>query len=387
MGVVLALGLGASAVIDAGVGARLTRLMPDAAAAARFQFIGSILCAAAFAAIFAGFWIPVEHRFAYALATGLAFRVAYAVYDVPQNALMTLATRDPRARNRVAATRIWFSGLATLVIAAAVAPMIAGRGETGAALYLGVAVAMAAPAVLAAGLLAWRARRVDPAASAQEPAARGGRLRPSRTFWLMMALMAITSLATPLFSKVEPFYAVYVLRSPALGGAIVAGMAVGILAGQPLWPFVSARLTRAGTTAIAALLQLFGLGLIVVPGAPVWSLILAAFAFGVGNGGVGMALWAGFSDVAARDAPGREGLAFGLFSGLAKICLAAGGLGLGLALTAGDYRAPDGGLLPLLMAGIPALGALACLIVAWLWARRGETGSGETGAAPAPARS
>lgn len=368
MGVVLALGLGASALIDIAVGGRLAHLMPDARAAGRLQFIGAILCAVAFAGVFAGFWIPAEHRFAYALLASLAFRLAYALYDVPQNALMTLATRDARTRDRVAATRIWFSGLATLAVASAIAPLLAEQGADGAVLYMGLAAALAAPAILGAGALD-RVLRHATAPLEAEPAPGDRRLRPSRVFWLMMALMAITSLATPLFSKVEPFFAVYVLRSPAMGGAIVASMAVGILAAQPLWPLVARRLSRPAVLAIGAGFQVAGLGLIVVPQAPAVGLMLAAFLFGVGNGGVGMALWAGFSDVASRDAPGREALAFGLFTALAKLCLAAGGLGLGLSLAVSDYRAPDSLILPILMAGVPAMGAVLVLAVAALWSR------------------
>lgn len=367
MGVVLAVGLAASAVIDVLIGARLGRLMPNACAAGRLQLIGAILCALAFCTVFAGFWAPVEFRFAYAMAASLAFRFAYAVYDVPQNALMTLATPDAASRNRIAATRIWFSGLATLIVAAAVAPMLAARDDGDLPFYLYLAVGMSVPAVAAAAILDRILRRAKTRTNRQPAPEHPGRLRPSAVFWLMMALMAVTSLATPLFAKVEPFFAAYVLKSPALGGVIAASMAIGIIAGQPFWPAMTRRILLPGALAVAAAIQLTGLAMMVLPDVSVAVLVLAAFLFGIGNGGVGMALWAGFSDVTAREAPGREGFVFGLFSGLAKLCLALGAFGLGHVLGGLDYRGDDSCILVWLMAGAPAVGAATCLLIAWAW--------------------
>ncbi|MEQ7156454.1 MFS transporter [Brevundimonas aurifodinae] len=371
MGMVLAIGLLVSAAIDLIVARVLDSQMMTAAGAAALQFKGSILCAIAFASIFLGFWIPPDLRFAYALATGLAFRTAYAIYDLPQNALMALATSDAASRDRVAATRIWFSGIATLMVAGAVGPLIAGRDEATAWLYFGLAVGIAGPAILSAGLLARVVRgtgTAKPVGVSSEPRRR---LAPPPLFWILIALMFLTSLATPLFSKVEPYFAAYSLASPSWGGVIVVAMALGITLGQPIWNALTGRLSRAAVLGVGALTQAVGLGVFwaLAPAAPA-ALAASAFVFGVGNGGVGMVLWGGFSDVVARfTQPGGAGRAYGLFTATAKVALALGGLGLGAALQIMDYRDGDADGLLLLMIVTPGLGALGCLALALAWER------------------
>lgn len=368
MGLVLAIGLALSAAIDAVVGMRLGARLSDARAAARLQLFGSIFCAGAFVAVFAGFWAPPDLRFVYALTTGILFRVAYAFYDIPQNTLMALATADGPSRDRLAATRIWFSGGATLVIALAVAPMIAAQDADGAALFLKLSALIAAPAILAAGLLAWRLRRAS-ARTTDEPTAVAAPFRPTPAFGLLMALMAITSLFTPLYAKVEPFFAAHVLQSPTLGGAIILIMAAGLTLGQPMWAWLAVRKGRTVTLSVAALAQVVALSAALILSGSIGVLVVAAFVFGMGNGGVGMVLWAAFSAVATRDAGGREAAAYGLFTAMAKLCLAIGGMGLGLALGLFDYEAHEAPRLAWLMLGVPLIGAFAVLVVALAWRR------------------
>ena len=287
---------------------------------------------------------------------------------------MALATSDAASRDRVAATRIWFSGIATLIVAGAVGPLIAGRDEAAAWLYFGLAVCIAGPAILSAGLLARVVRGTGAATSAVAPVASRRRLAPPPLFWILVALMFVTSLATPLFSKVEPYFAAYSLASPLWGGVIVVAMALGITLGQPIWNTLTRRLSRAAVLAVGALTQVLALGAFwaLAPEAPA-ALAVCAFVFGLGNGGVGMVLWGGFSEVVARftQAGGGAGAAYGLFTATAKLALALGGLGLGAALQIIDYRHGDTHGLLLLMTLAPGLGALACLALALVWGRSG----------------
>ena len=371
MGLVLCAGLVVSAVIDVVVGARLGRVMPDARSAGRLQLFGAAACAAAFLAITAGVWAPIEWRFAYILTAGLAFRIAYALYDVPQNALMSLGVSDAAARNRVAATRIWFSGLAALIITAAVAPLLSA-GQDDLPTYFWVTFGGSAFAVAAAAGLSIALARVEEPANRNPGFVPAARWRPSNTFWLITALMAVTSIATPLFAKTAPFFAAYVLKSPIWGGAVASGMAVGILAGQPIWPLISRRWSLAATLAVAAVIQLVGLSAIAhattrLAETTLHTFVLAAFLFGLGNGGVGMALWAGFSAVTARQAPGYEGLAFGLLSGVAKLGLSIGAIVLSAVIGGLRHESGDAVALTAMMAGVPAGGALIGLVIACVW--------------------
>lgn len=368
MGMVLALGLLVSAGIDLVVGGRFAGRLSDAGRAARLQFVGSICCAAAFTGVFLGFWIPEGARFAYAIGAGLVFRLAYAVYDLPQNALMALATDDAAGRDRVAATRIWFSGAATLLVALSVGPLIAGRGVEGATLYVALALTIAVPAIASAGLLAGALAQSPQDPSPAPTQVPGRPERPPRLFWLLLCLMVVTSLATPAFSKVEPFFAAYALRSPTWGGMIVTAMALGVILGQPVWRILCGRFSRVTTLVAAATLQVVALSAFwLLPMSYPLALAGAAFVFGLGNGGVGMAQWAGFSEVVATAGKGREGLAYAVFTAVSKASLGLGSLGLGLVLSGFDYRDGDNRGLVALMTTIPAVGAVLCLVIAVAW--------------------
>ncbi|OYW89381.1 MAG: hypothetical protein B7Z22_00410 [Hyphomonas sp. 32-62-5] len=374
MGVVLATGLLVSAGIDIVVGFTFRRSLADARLAGRLQFLGSIFCALAFPAVFLGFWIAEEFRFAYAIAAGLGFRLAYALYDIPQNALMALATRDRSARDRVASTRIWFSGLATLLIAIAVGPLIAaGEPEDAAVRYMILAACVAAPAIIGAAALSRIVGSSGP--TELSPVASQGtyvqRANGRAVFILMIVLMFVTSLATPLFAKLEPYFASFVLRSPFWGGVIIIAMAVGITLGQPLWALLCRRMSHAKVMSIAAVLQILALAVFGgVHGLSPAGLTFCAFVFGLGNGGVGMVLWAAFAETVSRSAVGREGEAYALFTATAKIALGIGGLTLGAILGSFDFRGAESEVLVLWMTAFPAAGALLCILIGLIWSWR-----------------
>lgn len=373
MGIVLGLGLIVSAGIDVIIATRFRRTLSNTAATGRLQFVGSVLCALAFLGVFLGFWIPASFGFAYALAAGLAFRVAFALFDLPQNALMALATSDSAGRDRVASTRIWFSGVAILVVALAVGPLVADlESSAGAIRYLVLAILVGVPAVIGSAALAHVVSRTDPAVPEMSPERVDAAAfpRPSAVFSLLIILMVVTSLATPIFSKLEPYFASFVIRSPLWGGVIISAMALGVVLGQPAWALLCRRQSRAGVMVGAAGAQIVSL---------LWFLIWpvdqpigfagAAFVFGLGNGGVGMVLWGAFSDTVARAAKGQEGLSYAAFTATAKVTLGLGGLGLGAALALIDYRGSESAILVTLMTTVPATGAVVIVLIGMVWLR------------------
>lgn len=378
MGVVLGLGLIVSAVIDLVIATRFRRTLSDAAATGRLQFAGSVLCAVAFLGVFLGFWIPSNISFAYALAAGLAFRVAFALFDLPQNALMALATRDSAGRDRVASTRIWFSGVAILIVALAVGPLVADpESSAGAMRYLILAVLVGVPAVSGSAALAHVVSRPHPSAS-QTSSTRVEATalpRPSAVFWLLLILMVVTSLATPIFSKLEPYFAGFVIRSPLWGGVIISAVALGIVVGQPAWALLCRHYSRARIMIGAAGVQIvslmwFWFWPVDQPG----GFAGAAFVFGLGNGGVGMALWGAFSETVARTAKGHEGLSYAAFTATAKVTLGVGGLGLGAALALIDYRGSENTTLVTLMTTVPASGGVVIILIGMVWLRLEQRG-------------
>jgi glycoside/pentoside/hexuronide:cation symporter, GPH family len=373
MGIVLGLGLIVSAGIDLVIATRFRRTLSDAAATGRLQFAGSVLCAAAFLGVFLGFWIPAYFSFAYALAAGLAFRVAFALFDLPQNALMALATGDSAGRDRVASTRIWFSGVAILIVALAVGPLVADpESSAGAMRYLMLALLVGVPAVIGSAALAQVVSRMDPAASETTRARAEATAfpRPPAVFWLLMILMVVTSLATPIFSKLEPYFASFVIRSPLWGGVIISAMALGVILGQPAWTLLCRRHSRAKVMIGAAWAQIASLLCFWI-----WPIdgpvgfTFAAFVFGLGNGGVGMVLWGAFSEMVAQTAKGHEGLSYAAFTATAKVTLGLGGLGLGAALALIDYRGSESATLVTLMTTVPAAGAVVIVLIGMVWLR------------------
>lgn len=370
MGFVLVSGFIISAIIDVSVGLSLQRWLQDAATAARLQVAGAVLSSAALAATFLVVWVPTEARFAVAIGLGLAFRLAFATYDIPQNALMSLATIDRETRLRVASTRIWFSGAATLLVAASVGPMIAqASSASGPWFLLALSLAFAVVAILAAAALAGQLARGGAAIDASSPAPPFAPLAiwwPSRGFLLLVAVSVITTLFTPVFAKLEAYFAAFTLQSASWGGTIMIAMALGIVVGQPIWVKLARSGSSARVMALAALVQIAGLAGFWSAGATVpLASAIAAFVFGLGNGGVGTAQWHAFSDIVAHEAPRNTGLAYGLFVGSGKLGLATGAALIAVALAAGDYRNPESALLVTLMTAVPACGAALLCIVAW----------------------
>lgn len=352
MGWVLAIGLLVSAGLDVAVGGALRDRISTAAGAGRLQFVGAIAASAGLLAFLATPYVPPETRWLWALATGIVFRAGFAVYDVPQNALMSLATREPQARARVAGVRIAGSGLAVLLVACLVGPMIAAGRAEGPQLIVLVGLGAAVAAVASARVLSRTVRGLDVAAPrAAGPAVGRAPLAPLAPYLAMMVAMMV---GPPLFQKLEPYFAADVLGSARWGGLIIVAAGCGIVAGQPFW----VRFPVSGRGALfrrAALLQ--GLGALVFltgsPGAPP-VLALGAFLFGLGNGGLGVAKWAAFSDAAARAWPQQEASAFALFTALGKLSLA---LSVAFAAAAIGAAAREPQVLAWTMSAGPLVGA------------------------------
>jgi glycoside/pentoside/hexuronide:cation symporter, GPH family len=363
MGIVIATGFLVSAAVDLAVGFGLERRLTTARSASRLQLAGAVFCSTSMLAVFLGAWVSPEFRFAYALAAGIAFRLGFATYDIPQNALMALATIDANSRLRIASTRIWFSGTATLLVATTVGPLIASRGSADAVpLLLGLCGLFTIAAIGSAWLLAQRLHR-HPTVPQRQAGATSSRLNlPADFRWLLLVMVA-TSIFTPAFGKLEPYFAAYTLRSAWWGSGVIVLMAMGIVVGQPVWARLCVRTSGGLVMLFNALLQIAALAAFwwVGPRHPAIA-SSAAFLFGLGNGGVGMVQWAAFSETVARLGPGRTGFSYGLFAATSKISLAAGGVLLAATLDRIDFRAPGSGDLAMAMAIIPGIGALVCAV-------------------------
>lgn len=374
MGFILAAGLVCSALIDVAVGGALGAASPDLRGVCALQFRGAAASALAVLLLFMGAWAPPAIRLPYAVVASIAFRVAYAVYDIPQSTLLTLATASDEGRTRLSGLRYLFSGLASVMVGA-IAPVLIGA-ETAAVRqwrFMAFGVALAAIALATS----WPLTRAFPG---PQFGGQGGEKRGRGAAWgrptrkmprdiaILIGIMFVISACGPVFSQLAPYLAAYVLKSPRFGGAILAAMAIGAILSQPGWTLVS----RGRTRRLMMILTLMAMGASCLgfAGAIVWARwigLVFALLFGAAGGGLGMVLWAAFGDAAGRSAKGGEALAYGLFTAASKLGLAAAALVLGGFLSAIDYRGVDRFDLLIAMAAAPLLGALACIVLLLAW--------------------
>ncbi|MDE8650705.1 MFS transporter [Novosphingobium album (ex Liu et al. 2023)] len=366
MGLILALGLLVSAALNIAVGSRLSHLLPTAANAGRLQFLGAVASAVSMTMIFACHWLPGEVRLGGAFAASLAFRLSYALYDIPQNSLLSLATHGERARTNVAAIRYVFSGLAALTIAATLAPLLgSGAAADRAVLFCKIGAGLSVVAIASAWLLA-RAIRGATDPSLPDADTRGGYLPID--IRLLIGLMFVVTLAAPTFSKVEPYFAAFVLRDPLLGSGVAMAVAVGMTVAQPFWGMLAQRCSRAVLIVItAAAIVLAAVLFSFVAGIGGGAVLAGALAFGAAGGGIGIAIWASFADAVARHARGKEAWCYALFGASSKLSLAISGLALGLMLSRIDYRGDDSEMLVSLMVVPPVLAGTVCAVAALGW--------------------
>lgn len=224
--------------------------------------MAALPCGAAFALIYAMPALGV-HRIGVLAGAILVFRSAYAVVDVPHNALMAQVSRDSRARGRVSGYRLFFSTASALVIAAVLTPMAQRAGRThhfGALAVAGIAIGLAFALTMML-CVATSGGRAAPGGL------RGDSIRvPLRDPMVlgMAALALLTGFAMPCFGRMLIYLGSYVVARPGVVTLLLTAMTVGQFGGVLAWTALShrfgkARLLGAGHAASALGLLLFGL--------------------------------------------------------------------------------------------------------------------------------
>ena len=346
VGWVLCLSFLFSAALDLAVGVLLKRRLSTALAAAHLQLVGAFATSVALIFLFSVPAIKPESPLAISAAAVVLFRMAYAFIDIPQNAMLSSAVGNIGDRAFLASARLAGSGLAALTVAATVALLVYSEASSRAPLLVAVGFIMAFLTICACLMLyvAVRQRsstRVESStiSNAISPAASGRALHAAA--WVLIAAMFTTSFASPVFTKLLPYYAAVHLLDPVRGTVAISMVSVGMVLGQPIWLRVLKHrsgpakivVTCLATSVTATLFWLAGAG-------AVWAIVPAAFLFGITSGGVGTALWSAYADVIAHGAAGKEGLAYGVFTASAKLSLAISAAGIGLLLSDPTFREP-----------------------------------------------
>jgi Na+/melibiose symporter-like transporter len=374
MGAVLAVSLVINGGTDMVMGHLLRRRAATIQAAARLHFLGSILAGAALLLFLVTGLVPAGWRIGYALGTGLLFRLTYALYDVPQNAVLGMVAGD-RARTGLSALRFVGAGLATLSIAAAAPLLLVGGAPEQARAFALFAVVLWGLGMASAGWFWWAARSAPMMAASASPAA-VARTAPA-SFRLpidlatVLAAEFVLSASASVFTRLEPYFAAAVLTTSLARGTVMACVAIGGLIGQPLWTLVVDRYTPslafrgAAATAICGGLAFLVFGTHSLP-----LTAMAAGLLGTGLGGMSMLLWAAAGACAASPAASGHRLAptqvFGLLTLCIKVACAVAILVVSEVLVwrAGDSQAIVSALsLIVPMTLMPSLGAVLCLML------------------------
>ncbi|WP_294391615.1 MFS transporter [uncultured Sphingomonas sp.] len=333
---------------------------------------GAVPGGAAFALLYAIPALGVQQTGILA-GTLLAFRGAYAVIDVPHNAVMSQISSDSRARGRISGYRLFFSTVSSLIVASVLTPAVqlAAHQRTFGTL---AAIGLVAGALFAATLIASAlASPTDPAGSAVTVS--DGLAIPVRDpLVLAMALLAIiTGFAAPAFVRMLLHLTTYVIGRPTLAGSLLLAVTAGQFLGVLLWTALTSRYDKSVLLAAGHAVAAFGL--ILFAACPHSPPLLASccMLIGVGLASIYMLPWGLLADVVDFVA-WRHGRRFetGLFAAYLVVVKASGagstaliGWCLGwLGYMPGEVQsaAVRAGMLALGL-GVPIAGCLAAVLL------------------------
>ncbi|WP_404713659.1 MFS transporter [Sphingomonas sp. MMS24-J13] len=323
VGWILAISFGYSGVLDVAVAAFLSGRTGYERMVPRLQWIGAACTALSVLALFCP--LPLGERLLcyWLLALSIAFRTAYALYDIAQNALVSLLPRSETEARRFVTVRTSLSYGAKILVSLASFLVIGPGGQTALPLLIIVPVACA---TLAA---AYPMARCHTAAAVPETPHDGALAVPLGLLVPILVAVAAQTCLLGLVGRFLPF-----MKDPHSGASIGALMVLGSVDGGVFGPFLAGRLLRATRGFVAAnvgctCVCMVSAAWMIVGGDRV-QLIAAAAMYSIAGGGLSALVWGQFS-AAVRchaQATGRRSdlASFALLT--ATIKLGAGGTGL-----------------------------------------------------------
>jgi Na+/melibiose symporter-like transporter len=327
----------------------------SATAPARIQAWGALASAGALSLFASIAFLPPTIRLGAGIVTLFGFRGAYALLDVPQNALLALAPSNDEQRRRLTAVRNGAGAVARTILAIAFVPVMAGaRPDLAFLLLVAVLVTMAlGGAILLACIIAER----PPQMAGVVPA-------PVRSHAMLYltAMMAVMTIVTTIFGQVEPYLAIYGMGGGLSAGAFMGLVAAGAALSQVAWLKRSLRTGSRPLLGWALAMMVAGSSLLLpAPRTVLPVSAAAALLYGIGSGGALFVLWSG---IARQGARGNALTTIGRFTAISK---AAQGLAVIIvgALLNGWFVRSDGLALAATMAGATLVGAIVLGALAW----------------------
>lgn len=361
-GVSVAGGLVVSAVMGM-LAARRWRAGVSLAWAGRSQWRGIALAAIALALLFVTPSLPADVHLISVLLLSLPFRAAYAVGDVAQNTLLGLGHWPWRGARGVSALRLIGSGLAALLVSAAIGLVLKAGTPAAASTALMVVALVSSIALLSSWWLRNALQPYTHTAAATPPPLAASYWR--RDQLLPLAVITALALALPTFTKLAPYLAQSRTGSAGWGSAVLIAYALGSVCIQPLaarWPTVAMR--RLGLSGAA----LSVLGLLFAIATSRHYVLDASLAFGMGlaAGSAGQWVWARHAELASRHGPAQQARESAALTATAQLALAAGSGVIGLLLGTSDYHTGNDAHLAWAMALGPMLCGMLCVLIAWI---------------------
>lgn len=331
----------------------------------------------AFALLFAMPAMGIERAWILAFAL-LAFRGAYALIDVPHNALMTRISADSRARGRVSGYRFFFSSASALTVASILTPAVQSavhaRDLPSLALTGAVAGCLFAATMIACGLASDR-RSSEPGAEGQVAADSDGIDVPLRDSLVlaMGAVAVITGFAMPAFERMLLYLGTYVMERPALVTTLLLAKTLGQFLGVAIWTPLAGKIDKSRVLAAGHAISIVGFALFGLVIDRPELLPACALLMGFGLSCVFMLPWGLLANsvdfVALRHGRRFETGLFAFYLVVVKASGAASSVVIGLTLGWLGY-VPDAeqaagvkaGMLALGL-GVPMLGSLAAILL------------------------
>ncbi len=332
----------------------------SATGSARLQAWGALASAGALLLFAAIAFLPPTIRLGAGIVTLFGFRAAYALLDVPQNALLALAPSNDEQRRRLTAVRNGAGAIARTILATAFVPVMAGaRPDTSFLLLVVVLVTMALGGAV---VLA----RITPERPPQTAGAVTGPARAHNMLYLT-AMMAVLTIVTTIFGQVEPYLAMYGMGGGLSAGTFLGTVAAGAVLSQTAWLRASVRVGPRLLIGWALAMMVVGSGLLVPAPRGVLAVgAAAALLYGIGAGGVLFVLWSGIAQSGAR---GNALATIGRFTAIAKSAQGCAIIAVG-AMFDGGFARTDGHALAMMMAAATLVGAI--VVAALTWVRRGQ---------------
>jgi GPH family glycoside/pentoside/hexuronide:cation symporter len=252
--------LGGDLVFDL-IAARLVIRLRQAGRGYRWMVaVAATPCAIAFALLYAMPMLGARQLWMLAAAL-LMFRGAYAIIDVPHNALMAQVTSDSRARGRVSGYRLLFSTASALVVATVLTPLVQRAGSDHAFGTMALAGAVAGGLfALTMILCAWTSGSGSPRPMGHGSGPDGVGVPLRDPMVIGMGLLALlTGFAAPTFGRTLLYMGSYVVNRPDLVATLLLALAAGQFAGVLCWTALTDRFSKSVLLALGHGVSILGL--------------------------------------------------------------------------------------------------------------------------------